>query len=255
MQHYSDKELLMPHVKKHLEECPSCLMRYNFLSMKMRVEGAMEYEKQTLNKTPCPSGKEIEAFMRDGNKTVKEHLAWCEACGGIYFNLKPANNFWYSIEKRISEMKWIKDVFLIPDLALCRDRINKAGHKVFVGDYVNLEIPVDKDGYLTVIHWNGERFSLVFPNPKENDCFVKAGTTKIIKGKIDPPPGIQKIKVFLTEDNIFDVDEIDFQNEKSITGCIKEFIKNLDDLDDDKWSEEIFFYEVLEYLEITSEDK
>jgi hypothetical protein len=244
MKHFSDEELIKPHVEKHLQECPSCLMRYNFLSMKMRVESYIGYKKETLNKTPCPSRKEIEDYIKDKNKSIKEHLTCCETCASIYFNLKPANNFWYSIEKRISEMKWIKDVFLFPELALSRGRTSKTGDKTFIGDYVKLEIPVSKDGYLTAIHWNGEKCSLIFPNLNEKDTFVKSQTVKIIKGKIDPPPGIQKIKVFLTEENI--LGPIDFQNEKFITGHIKEFIKNLDDLDDDKWSEKIFIYEVME---------
>ena len=99
------------------------------------------------------------------------------------------------------------------------------------------------------MHWNGEILSLVFPNSHEKDSFVKGKTIKILTGMIDPPSGIQHIKVFITEDKILNPEEIDFNDVHAVMKHIEGFIKKLCEIDENRWSEKIITCEVMEFSE------
>ncbi|MEQ8192545.1 MAG: hypothetical protein ABRQ39_31560 [Candidatus Eremiobacterota bacterium] len=265
MKHCSEKDLLnfskekTPHIEEHLKTCSSCLMKYNFLTMKVRMNSYIEYEKRK-KKSLCPSEEDLFDYAsgrisEDRKKQMKEHLALCETCVTIYFDLKTVNmkSLWLSIEEAISRgTDFIKNLYFVPDLAYSRKKSAEKSDKVkaFIGDEVRIEIPADKDGYLTVIHWNGEKVSLLFPNPHEIDTSVKEKTTKILRGLIDPPAGIQYIKVFVTEDNILNPEEINFNDVNSVMKHIEGFMKKLSEFDDSKWSEKIIACEVMEFSKL-----
>ncbi len=262
MKHCSEKDLLnfskekTTRIEEHLRTCSSCLMKYNFLTMKIRMNSYIEYEKRK-NKSPCPSREVLFDYSSgrisglDKNR-IKEHLAVCETCVNIYFDLKPVNmkSLWHSVEKTISAgTDFIKNLYFVPDLAYSRKKSEEKPDnvKAFIGDEVRLEIPADKDGYLTIIHWNGKILSLLFPNIHEKDTSVKGGTTKILKGIIESPAGIQYIKVFITEDKILNPEKMDFNDVNTVMNHIKGFTKKLSEIDEKKWSEKIITCEVLEF--------
>lgn len=262
MKHCSEKDLLnfskekTPHIEEHLRTCSSCLMKYNFLTMKVRMNSYIEYEKRK-KKSSCPS-RELLFDYSSGRisghekKKIKEHLAVCETCVNIYFDLKPVNmkSLWHSVEEAISRgTDFVKNLYFVPDLAYSRKKSEEKSDKVkaFIGDEVRIEIPANKDGYLTVIHWNGEILSLLFPNIHEKDTSVKEKTTKILRGVIEPPAGMQYIKVFITEDKILNPEEMDFNDANSVMKHIEAFSKKISEIDDKKWSEKVITCEVLEF--------
>lgn len=264
MKHFTGKELLTiaqektEEGEKHLKECSSCRMKYNFLSVETGVKSYMKYEKARGEKKggPCLSSEELKnyregAVAKEEKGRIESHLICCEKCAGIYFNLADRVNvksLWQSVEDKLSETAgWINGIFLVPDLLVSRKKREGEGEKVFVGDEVKLEIPVSKDGYLTVIHKDEKKISLVFPNPGEEDSSVKEGNVKIINGKIDPPSGTHYIKVFITEEKLLEPENIDFEDERSVMEEIQAFIKKLEKLPESKWSEEDKIYEVMEF--------
>jgi hypothetical protein len=266
MKHCSEKDLLnfskekTSHIEEHLEKCSYCMMKYHFLSMKFRMNSYIEYEKEKVKKEKsfCLSKEEMADYASGRisevkKNQIKEHLTVCETCVNIYFDLKPVNikSLWLSIEEAFSTgIDRLKGVFLVPDLAVSRKGTEEKSDimKAFIGDEVKLEIPVNKNGYLTVIHWNGEVLSLLFPNPYEKNNFVKEKSIKILRGKFEPPAGIQKIKLFITEDEILKSEEIDFSDVNSVLKHIEGFIKKICEIDENKWSEKIITCEVMEFV-------
>jgi len=265
MKHLSEKELITfagekkSTIEKHLNECSKCLKKYDFLSMKLRMNSYVEYERALGDRTSrdCLSKKELEAYAsgrisKEEKESIKKHLICCEKCADACFNLDTikAKSLWRSVEEAVSfAADRIKGIFILPDLAASRGTVLEKSDviRTFIGDEVKVEIPIDKDGYLTVIHWNGENISLVFPNLYEKDAFVRGEKVKLMRGKIDPPAGMQELRVFLTEENLINIENINFNDENSVLKEIDSFIKKLMTLDENRWSQKEQAYEVMEF--------
>ena len=261
MKHYSEKELLKfaenknNTIENHLKECLECSVKYNFLRTKMGIKSYVEYERAKEGAKSCLTLEKLQLYSsgnisKEEKKRITTHLTCCEKCADSYFDLDcvNVNSLWTAIEETVSEtMDWIKGVFLVPTFAVSRNRGDMEHIEAFIGDEVKLEVPVNKEGYLTVLHWNKENLTLVFPNSYEKDNFIKENTVKKLKVRIDPPPGKQKVKVIITEDKILNSKKLDFDNKSSLLKDIGKFIKKLDELESNKWSQEMRTYEVKEF--------
>ena len=260
MRHYSEKELVEfikikdYTIEKHLRECKECSMKYNFLRTKLGIKSYVEYERLKEERSDCISLEKLELYSagkisEEEKKRIKNHLTCCRKCADSYFNLASVNvkSLWSAIEETVSETAdWIGGVFFLPSLAVGRDGKGLDTSEVFIGDEVEVEIPVAKEGYISVLHWNKENVTLVFPNSYEKDNFVEKDSKKEFKVRIDPPAGKQVVKVIVTEDNLLEPEKLNFDDENSVLRDIDKFVKKLDGLPDDKWSQEKKVYKVKE---------
>lgn len=272
VKHYSEKELIdfaqkliieedeVISIKKHLEECFKCSMKYSFLNLKSGLKSQMKYEKAKAEKyfESCPDEDKLKSYLigdisKKEKLKIENHLYCCRKCAEVVLSMDVINvpSLWESIENTISEVTgWLKDIHFIPvglepvmSTRISEEELQKV-MKPYEGDDLVIKIPVERDGFLTVIHWNGEDLSFVLPNIYEGNVAVKAGEVRKIEAIADPPAGIQYLKVFITEDKILNPGEINFDDKDDVYEKLKGFTKKLQELDESKWSQQIVEYEV-----------
>lgn len=269
MTHYIETDLIkyakhelnkkeMIKIEEHLDKCPECLMTYDLLWMNLNMNSYIEHRKHKAKPEhlPCLTHKELKLYAankttEEEEKRITEHLLICDKCTKTYLIFSERYSLWRSIEETVSAtLNWIKDITFIPILEPSMGTVRTEDYsdriKTFTGDNITIKIPVNRDGYLTIIHWDGENLSLPFPYEKNQDTFITSGTTKDLSVTIDPPAGIQQLKVFLTKDRILKQEEIDFTDDSSIQKGITTFIEKLNEIDEQNWSQEIKTYEVKE---------
>lgn len=273
MKHYSEKDLInfanktlekeeMLSIEEHLKECFKCSMTYNCLTVKSDFKAHIKHEQLKAKEisTTCISKDKLKSYLtgkisKDEKQKIETHLYCCKECAEILLNIDLVNapSLWQSIENTISEVTdWLKGIYFIPvglDPVMSTKIPVKETQgiiKVYNGDELNIEIPVEKDGYLTVLHWNGDDISLIFPDPDNSKTFIKSGQTKTIEHTVTLPSGLQQIKTFITEKQLIKPEEIDFNDKKSIYEKLQEFIKKLQESSEDKWSQQVINYEVRE---------
>jgi hypothetical protein len=116
-----------------------------------------------------------------------------------------------------------------------------------VGDTIVLSIPIDRDGYIVILHYDsGNDPVLIFPSSKSDDHSVKGGLEKKISGKITGPIGNQGFKIIWTSIALLDLKNIDFNDQKSIESAFNNFGEKLQKLNESEWIETLFEYEVTE---------
>jgi len=271
VKHYSEEDLMnfakkslekneMDFIERHLEECPGCFMKYDFLKLKLGVKSHVKYETIKAQKKPenCLSEEILTNYLagevsEKEKQQIENHLYCCKKCPEMLLNIDmiDAPSLWQSMERIIScATDWIKGITFVPAGlepvmgTKGADEKNQETIKVYEGDEINIEIPVKKDGYLTVIHWNGEDLSPVIPGSYDSKTFIKSGETKSIEFTAHLPAGLQQIRAFITEEKLLNPDEIEFGDKKSIHKKLQDFIEKLEKLDKDKWSQQIKNYEV-----------
>ena len=226
--------------KDTVKECPACLIGHNYSLMELMIKFYIQYDRVKARERliPCISSDRLKLYVRNKiPENDKGHLICCESCTDKLLNLTGAYSIWNSLKEEADRTsEWIRKIYLLSSLAKAPSKTVIAEKKIFFsGEEVYLKVHSNKDGYLTIIHWNGEDINIVLPNIYEKDTFVKANGVKELKARIDPPPGIQEVKIFLTEVKILETEGIDFQDKSIIQRKIKEFVEKLREVEKDWW--------------------
>ena len=226
--------------KKGPFPCPACLINHDFSPMKLMIKFYIQYDKIKAGEkeSSCISSKKLKLYVRNKiPENEKNHLICCEKCTDKFLNLTASYSIWNSLKEEIDKTsQWLKEITLTSTLGLTPARGLREEKKVFLrGDEIYLKVSSNKDGYLTIIHWNGEEINLVLPNIYEKNTFIKAKEEKKLKARIDPPPGLQEVRIFLTEKNLFKRETIDFEDKSSVQRKIKKFVEKLKEVKKDWW--------------------
>lgn len=271
MTHYVETELIkyakhelnkeeMIKIEEHLDKCPECLMTYDLLWMNLNMKSYIEYRKYKAKPEhlPCLTHKELKLYAankttEEQEKRITEHLLICDKCTKTYLTFSELYSLWQSIEETVSgSLNWIKDITFIPimepSMGIPRSTDTQKPDRIitYTEDEIKIQIPANKDCYLTIIRWDGEKLSLLFPDKNSLDTFIKANEIKELETVIEGPAGIHQIKVFLTEEKLLPCEDIDFTNSDSIRKSLEEFIEKLEEIEKNKWSQEMITYEVRE---------
>jgi hypothetical protein len=119
--------------------------------------------------------------------------------------------------------------------------------KYFIGDNIVFSIPMDRDGYVFILHYDSSGGPvLIFPSCHSDDNSVKGGEEKKIKGKVTGPEGTQGFKVIWTSKDLLNLKNIDFDNRYSIEYALNQFVEKLLELNENEWIETLYEYEVSE---------
>ena len=225
-----------------------------------------DYSKKSIDisKGPHPTKENLYDYILNWSdkkieNLIMEHILICPRCSQEILDIMEIERkldldllVWadeisltQKIKNLISELSL--PVYGIPIGAVVTRSTTKNDTKQFsIGDSFVFCISVVSDGYLVILHYDEkDNVSLVFPSNNEDDAFVRKGSEKKISGKVTGPTGKQFLKVFWTNENIFNADNIDLINEKSIENIINDYIDSVKELEDNDWCETIYEYEVI----------
>jgi hypothetical protein len=119
----------------------------------------------------------------------------------------------------------------------------KAGEAVII----QIEGPRDwNDGYLTVLHYDGEdNLTMIFPKKSSDNTFLRSGDMIRIVFKVTTPKGKHYLKALLTSRKWIRPDEIDFSDTVQIAYAIERSIDAINKSDKNSWMETFMEFEVI----------
>lgn len=153
-----------------------------------------------------------------------------------------------SLVDRLNQL--VTDRFF-PSTTLNLDGVRGGGKKteIFkVGDplIIQLDIPADMDGYLTILHYDEKNnLKMIFPKKKTDDTHVKAGEEKWIEMRANAPTGKHYLKAILTSNKIVEPNDINFSNSVDVVVTIEKLIDLINEITTDEWKESVTEFEVV----------
>ena len=115
-----------------------------------------------------------------------------------------------------------------------------------IGDRIVINIQPDKDGYLTLFHYDDNNLELLFPHSATDNTFVTNTKGKRIGIEAKEPLGKHYLRAIWTYNQIIDSERIDYSDETNILYSVEYFINSLNELSSDEWMDSIVEFRVLE---------
>ena len=261
--------------EEHFKSCPKCseildnshLERMEKFGMDKSI-GTIFGDGSKSEFSLCLSGFTIENYVngklnhREREKVIK-HIKECALC-----NLMVEDESKYSkkekeyakILKKIPDniipnvktisVKWKLD--LEPALSesplrsvVKKEKMDQLSEFEF-NDNIKLIITVEDNCFLYIIHGDEQgKISLLFPNKNDKEVFIRKNESREILGRINPPKGRKYFKIFLTKNEIKDIQDIDFEDAELMRLEIEKLIKKVKSLHEDDWYAETIKYRVI----------
>jgi tetratricopeptide (TPR) repeat protein len=251
----------------HLRQCKDCrddlelktilfsIFEENRKHIDLLLEKAQTYLNEgSLDKARncCEEALELNPGDRELKKKVKQILEIHERLDIEHFKhkaenlIQKLNNLKHEISILFRLTKSIPSI-IAPSLGALE--VDDSKENVFkVGDTIELciQIPQERDGYLTVFHYDAKyNFRLLFPETSSDSVFVRAGGEKYLPIEVNQPLGLQYLKAIWTSQKLLNPKDVDFGNTSNVIHSVGIFVEAITDLELDQWRESTIEFRVV----------
>jgi len=222
--------------------------------------------KKRVEKGPHPTSEMLYDYVLNwtdeaDDEKIMDHIAFCPVCSKevlsimkIEHELEDDMLDWANQQTLIEKLKLLVSSFSMPVYSFAADGLATRGEaagtdkiQYTIDESIVFCVPISSDGHLVILHYDeSEKVSLVFPAGSGDSTFVRGGSEKKISGTVTGPAGKQNFKVIWTSPKLMDPEKINFDSEEDIERAIDEFLDALAGLEEGKWMETEYGFEVKE---------
>jgi hypothetical protein len=220
--------------------------------------------KERVEKGPHPTREMLYDFVLNWtdhtyDESIMDHMVFCPVCSKevlsimkIEHDLEEDMLGWVNQVPLIEKLKQLVSSLSIPVYSFAADGLATRGetaetekNQYAIDDSIVFCVPITSDGHLVILHYDeNEKVSLVFPAGSGDSTFVRGGSEKKISGTVTEPTGKQNFKVIWTFRQLMEPEKINFNSEEDIEHAINEFLDALAELEEEKWIETDYGFDV-----------